>query len=340
MPPTSSSSTASTEGPSESGQDEANSVYKVIKQLRGDTQVAIIAIVRPGALKFLEKKCRVSFWRKWLRDNSTILCTRDSDLDGTMKKLEEYRDNQASCYTKLVILASRQIEIISFKVSGQFRTLVIRRCEIHQQTDPSSGLLLINGASTFSGVRMDRWNARSRSRKFKPEGNIAFQVGTNWSNLGAGFRPSPNSFPPSYQSAMETQFNRMATADKRGEWWQDWKAAIAGILGLMAGGSKFVMGLDATAKGMFVQFQWGGMIFKAASASSKFSMATAGAGPAVVLGVGVAAAVYFIPWAEMLNWLQENVFSRFRTWLASLWERFRSWVSSQLNFLGNSSRRL
>ncbi|KAH9207415.1 hypothetical protein DL95DRAFT_450347 [Leptodontidium sp. 2 PMI_412] len=330
MSHTSSTSTASMEGPSESVPDEANNVYKVIKKLRGGMQVAIIAIVRPEALEFLEKRCQLPWWKRPWRVNSTILVTTDDGLRGTIRRLRKYP--QYAQYNKLVILASHQIEFISYKVSGRFHTLVIHRCESHQQAGLSSGVLFIDGASTFNRVRMDRWGDVPPTRELKLEGRIAFRVDANWSNSGAGFR-SNYPLSSSGQRQVATHLSDMEMAYKRGEWWQDWKGAIAGILGLVTAGSKFAMGLDATAKGMFVQFQWGGMSLKAASASSKLATMATGAGPAVVLGVGVAAAVYFIPWVDMFNWLEENVFSRFRSWFAALWEHFRSWLNSQPDFL-------
>lgn len=271
----------------------------------------------------------------WVSGNTgsipVIRCTTNRLLPETIKELSAKED-----FFHLILMASQHIEMISFRVrSPQVKALTILRCQTGSQDDSGPRMLLIDGASTFSRIRADRWQEEKRKKRFILGEHVRIKVDKDWiystPNLSSDRIGRTN-------QRVERYLDRMENANKGGDWWNDWKSAIAGIMGLLTGGSKFWMGIDAAAKGMMVQFHWGNFGFQAAAGSANFTSAVAAAGPvALGVGVGVAAAVYFIPWPEVFAWLDQNIFSRFWRWIAALCQRFQTWASQQMQFFDQVS---
>ena len=88
-------------------------------------------------------------------------------------------------------------------------------------------------------------------------------------------------------------------------------AARSSILGVLAGGAGFAGAVTTAAAGAYVNFAWGSMSLKAGTVVG--TVTGAACGGAVLLGGGVAAAVYFIPWG--------SVFSVLRSALSWLWAK-------------------
>jgi hypothetical protein len=106
-----------------------------------------------------------------------------------------------------------------------------------------------------------------------------------------------------------------------GKWWREWKGPVAAILGLTVAAGKFAVGLKAAAGGVFIEYKLGLMSLKVAAGVAKTSALVTAAGSAVLLGAGVAAAVYFVPWDDVFSWIWD--------WICNLWASFRKWASKQ-----------
>lgn len=61
--------------------------------------------------------------------------------------------------------------------------------------------------------------------------------------------------------------------------------------------------MHLSAKGAYVAFRFGSTFVQAGAGALDFSASAAFVGPPILLGVGVAAAVYFIPWDRLLKLL-------------------------------------
>ena len=107
-------------------------------------------------------------------------------------------------------------------------------------------------------------------------------------------------------------------------WWKKWRGPLASILGVLAGSAGFAGAVTAAAAGAYVSFVWDSMSLKAGAVAG--TVTGAACGGAVLLGAGVAAAVYFMPWGSVFGVLRSAL-----SWLwakvVSLWERFESWWS-------------
>jgi hypothetical protein len=116
--------------------------------------------------------------------------------------------------------------------------------------------------------------------------------------------------------------------------WDEWKGPVAAILGLAAGAGKFAFSMKVAAGGMYAKYKFGMLAVELGAAGAKGSVVATAAGPAILLGLGVAAAVYFIPWDSVFKWL-EKVIAWLWEGMKAIWEgmkaawaRFQSWVAS------------
>jgi hypothetical protein len=126
------------------------------------------------------------------------------------------------------------------------------------------------------------------------------------------------------QAELKSHLQTMRKGNMHRNWWKRWRGPIAAILGIVTTTGKIAVGLKVAAGGAFVDFNCAAFSLKAGIAGLKASSVMTVAGPAVLLGVGVAAAVYFIPWDDVISWIG-ILFSRFCSWIMRLWEDFQTW---------------
>jgi hypothetical protein len=318
---------------------EVDAMYRVIKGERNNKEKAIIAVVRPESLVTLEGRCRTSWWKFWtgelhlrrfcthrfqtlcLRSSlldtgkSLVLVTTDDWLQETIATLQDYPQ-----FKNLIILVTAEVDAISFRVHFRFKTLTILR------GGHRDGQLLINGASTFHKVRLDGWQEKGRKQRLYLGPGVKIQVSfsrnSSWANSG-------NNLSASQRQELRQHLQGMRETTMNGKWWHQWKGPIATILALVTGTGKLAIGLKAAAGGVYVNFQLGAMTLKVGAAAMKASAIATAAGPAILLGAGVAVAVYFIPWDDVFVWLKD-VLSCFLDWISALWASFRSWLGRQM----------
>lgn len=111
--------------------------------------------------------------------------------------------------------------------------------------------------------------------------------------------------------------------------WDKWKGPVNKLLDVAAGSATATQVVECYANGIVVQ---------AASKLTEFGMEGAlrvsagllcvsGPGKIALAGVGVAAAIYFIPWDTVWGWFR-TAFGTLLSWLIRAFENFKSWVKS------------
>lgn len=225
----------------------------------------------------------------------------------------------------LTILVSAQVDALyPFAVGSRIQTLQIFRCG--PNTD-RNGRLLIAGNSTFNKVSLDKWQEEERNgRKLLVGDGVGVRVHSKWRSSAAS---SVFNLDKKEQEELKAHLEAMREVKMHKNWWKNWKGPVAAILGLVTTTGKIVVGLKVAAGGAFVDFNCAAFSLKAGTVGFKASTVATVMGPAVLLGVGVAAAVYFIPWDDLISWIG-SLISRLSSWIARLWEGFLSWWNQWL----------
>jgi hypothetical protein len=242
--------------------------------------------------------------------------TTDALLQSVISRVE-----QLGPFRGLSIIASGEIEHLAFRVAKKIRQLRLHRCGFGANAHND---LLINGASTFRKVRLDEWEGVDPKKRkgeiwLHPGVAIAADPGrATWAGIQRAFRGSDAD-----RDSLRSNFSSMEETKMEGRgWWRNWRGPLAAILGTLAGGAWFAGAVTCAAAGAYVNFAWGSLSLKAGAGVA--TVTGAACGGAVLLGAGVAAAVYFIPWGGVFNMLKSAL-----SWLwekvVSLWGRFRSW---------------
>lgn len=231
----------------------------------------------------------------------------------------------------LTLLVSHKVDDITVHVGGGITTLSIFRCNHNDHPD---GHLLLDGASTFRSVRLDEWQGKhqQKHRLYLGEGvgiQIGFSSETQWGNYS-------DVLSEIEKTEIYQQFKRMHIDDNPnadGHWWVKWQGSIAVILGLLTGNKEMAASFQATADGVYVGYQFGAAAVKIVAAGLGTSTAVSAAGPATMLGIGAAAAVYFIPWNCLFGWL-EGVFAKLYRKVLAMWRKLVECLTRQI--LGGS----
>ena len=256
---------------------------------------------------------------------SLVLVTTSDWLQETIEEVHDLQKHSS------MILASTDVSTISFSVGSRIDTLTILRCR-RGRGGTRGGQLLITGSSEFHSARIDQWqNRHRRGRRLI----IGKGVGI-WIDSADNDRWSASNLSAKAREKVRRKLDRMRNTEMEGSWWEKWRGYVASILGVAVTGSKLTAGLKASASGMFVNFQVAGLgAFQFGKAGAGMVTLGTAAGPAVLHVVGVAAAVYFIPWEGVLTSLKGILWSIW-DWFTSLWDKFTNWVKSTVG--GRASR--
>lgn len=271
-----------------------------------------------------------------------LLVTTVEDLQGAIETIQkEFRHCKV-----LTILVSVYIDALyPFAVGSRIQTLQIFRCGPDKDRN---GRLLIAGTSTFNKISLDKWQEEERNgRKLLVGTGVGVRVDSKWRSSAAS---SAFDLNKEQQGELKAHLEAMQRGKMHRNWWKKWKGPVAAILGLVTTTSKIVVGLKVAAGGAFVNFNCAAFSLQAGIVGLKASTVLTVMGPAVLLGVGVAAAVYFIPWGDLISWIG-SLISRVSSWIVRLWEGFLSWWSQwqediqtwwrqkQVDHVAQSSRR-
>lgn len=109
--------------------------------------------------------------------------------------------------------------------------------------------------------------------------------------------------------------------------WDKWKGPVNKLLDIAAGSATTTQVVDVYANGIVVQaatrlteFGVDGLLKISAGL-----LCVSGPGQMALAGVGVAAAIYFVPWDTVWAWFRAS-FCSLLSWLVQAWENLKSWV--------------
>lgn len=265
---------------------------------------------------------------RYLAAKSTLCIT-------TPQHLQREIDSTASDgqVQELFILVSRQVDLpeLQFDVPEGIENLYIIRCTSEGQRTsdtPKTNKLILNGSSTFCGVRLDEWQAKrvdEHNLILGPGVVIQLSMGIPWTA-----RDALGSISKKQREEVTKHFREMCEAKYEGApQWDKWKGPVNKLLDVAAGSATATQVVECYANGIVVQ---------AASKLTEFGvegllkisaglLCVSGPGQLALAGVGVAAAIYFVPWDTVWTWFRA-AFGALLSWLLRAWENLKSWVSS------------
>jgi hypothetical protein len=241
-------------------------------------------------------------------------------LVATARNLQDTIDDVALSDKQpiLNLLVSSEVPEIAFHVPSHFSQLKVLRC----RPNAERGTLFVDGASTYNNVRLDKWQAHRHKHHtliIGHEGGVRIRLHgiaglPNWARCR-------NIFTPSEEEALCQHFGKLSGKSC----WEDVKGTVAAILGIAVGTAKFAGSLSGAVGGIYVKYAFGLQSFELGAAGAKLTTIVTAAGPAVVLGVTAAAAIYFIPWEGLFAWLK-GCFSWLWDKICHVWQKFMGWV--------------
>ncbi|KAI1206700.1 uncharacterized protein F4807DRAFT_220775 [Annulohypoxylon truncatum] len=294
----------------------AIAVGKVAREENDSHSVTIVISDLPK--KRLRDECKYRGWSK-LKGSPPIHVTTADALQETIDTIKP-----TSKRTVLNLLASSEVPEISFNVPSHFDKLKVLRCASKRD----KGKLLIDGSSTYHHIRLDKWEAHrhkyhtlilgyQRGVRIKL---ASIAPNTPWSRIVRNHED----FKQTEVDEILQLFEKLAGTNGQ---WDEIKGTVAAILSLVIGTYKSVMGMKAGEGGIDVRYAFGITAAELGVVSTKLAPIATAAGPAVALGVVAAAAVYFIPWDMLFDYLKSGL-----SWIwdkiCKLWEKFKCWVRS------------
>ncbi|RDW58658.1 hypothetical protein BP6252_13134 [Coleophoma cylindrospora] len=307
-------------GPSQNSINrEAEHMVRNMKTASKGKDHAVIGVLRSEAIAHVNNGLKLASWKKLFgkkQEDYPLLVTSVEELQ---KAIETIRKKFRHCEV-LTILVSTQVDVLyRFVVGSRCQTLQIFRCGSDTNR---SGRLLIAGDSTFNRISIDEWQGEERNgRRLLLGDGVGMTVNSRWRSSVAS---SVYNLNQEQQEELKAHLEAMRDGKMHKKWWKQWKGPVAAILGLMTTTGKIVMGLKVSAGGAYVSFNCAAFSLQAGGGLFKTCTVATVMGPAVLLGVGVAAAVYFIPWGDLISWIGSLV-SYLSSTIWRLWEGFLSW---------------
>ncbi|KAK8128714.1 hypothetical protein PG984_009822 [Apiospora sp. TS-2023a] len=349
---------------------ELSSLKRIIKEDRTDKARAIIAVVHSSAVPELEKKLqgsKLKFWRgkttvkitspKQLQstielvqsDKSaprqlTLLVGQDLDtiefkVAASMKSLSIFRHEDQSlgppAGTLLIAgsstYAKTRLDQWQAKQHQSHAVYLGRGVGIRIETDVLNDPAFNNGGPMNRDMQVQQPSGGDRKQMVPVGGGWGDSYTLSLSNSDKNevyeLFNSLHHTPDEDHLCYDERGTQMAMRPER-PWWEKWEKPIGHIIGILTG-AKNAQSMRATAGGMFVEYHFGAAALSIGAAGLPQAI-TLAAGPATMLGVGAAAAAYFIPWEAVFKWLWGVVRKMFQSFLA-IWERLMRWVASKLS---------
>ncbi|KAI8165752.1 hypothetical protein K4K49_010289 [Colletotrichum sp. SAR 10_70] len=275
-------------------------------------QSLTVCVVREESLHKLEMACKY-IRGIFERDTPPMLFTTVELLQQTIDAAE-----LSAKHRVLNLLFSPEIEEVTFDVPPHFSQLKVLRCADRRD----HGKLFVDGAATYNNVRLDKWQAhrhKNHTLIIGDERGVRIKLSDivtlpHWARCR-------NNFDGAEQNEIFQHFQNLSGKSR----WEDVKGIVSSILGLATGAAKLGVRLSGAAGGIYAKYTFGLHALEIGAAGVKVSAVATAAGSAVVLGVAAGAAVYFIPWEGLFEWLKRAFFS-FWDKICSLWQRFKGWV--------------
>ncbi|KXJ84609.1 hypothetical protein Micbo1qcDRAFT_18528, partial [Microdochium bolleyi] len=198
--------------------DQVRDLYDIIRDERADEETTILAVVPNDILPLLTDRCRSKKWRFWHNGRPVELATQKS----MQSAVDTIVSN--SCGQRLVLVVSEHIEALDFNITpvgGYPHSLgVIRGCRDRRAGGSRTTKLIIDGSSTFDGIRLDQWTASKQNGQVFLGPNVHVRV-----HMG-----EPGSlFKEHFSSArdIQSQLSFLNDCPMVGKWWKDWQGPIA-----------------------------------------------------------------------------------------------------------------
>ncbi|KAJ0333632.1 hypothetical protein COL922a_010812 [Colletotrichum nupharicola] len=282
---------------------EVSAVAAVVVKERTDESLTI-GVVREQSLDELEKVCA---------EATPMLFTTAQGLQDTIATIKT-----RSKHHILNLLVSPEVDEIWFHVPSHFNQLKVLRCA----AEGTKGKLYVDGSSTYNNVRLDKWQAHRHKRHallLGHERGVRIRLADianipNWARCR-------NQFTESEQAELRQHFDTLSGKTR----WNDVRGVVSAIVGLAIGTVKLKIATNAAVGGVYVKYAFGFHALELGAAGAKAATVVTAAGPAVVMGVTAAAAVYFIPWESLMDWLK-GALSFLWGKVCPFWERFKDWV--------------
>lgn len=261
----------------------------------------------------------------------------------TPQGLQQEIDSSASHgqVHELFLLISRHVEIqqLQFHVPKSIDNLYIIRCANEARRPGSveaNKKLVLNGGSTFCGVRLDEWQSKRVGEHNVILGHdvvIQLSMGIPWTA-----RDALAAISKQQREEVCKHFKEMCEAKCDGNpQWNKWREPVNKLLDVAAGTSSLAQVVECYAGGIVVQAATN---LTASGIDGAFRISAgllclSGPGKIALVGVGAAAAIYYIPWDTVWGWFR-NAFGAFLTWLMRAWENLKSWVQSTVSTTGQA----
>lgn len=216
--------------------------------------------------------------------------------------------------------------------------------------------LLVSGRATFAGTRLDQWQFSDHPQHALWIGHGAticvggvggdddYSDSSDSDSAWGG--PRRAHLTPKQEADVRRQLEQMGRDDGADGWWDRHRAYLAAILGVLAGGgAASVAGaasMKATAAGVSAAWHFGlgqSVQFSAGFVTVKAASVLTAAGPAVLVGAAVAAAVYFVPWGKVFAWFRATLGSRLWGVIKAAWERLVCFLRHLVGMDGGGERR-
>ncbi|KKO97928.1 hypothetical protein THAR02_09972 [Trichoderma harzianum] len=298
---------------------EIELLINYVKQLEFDPNTFVIIVCRHGAIEGLTNKINQKKQEKGFQrvKNLDIRATDDIRLSAVIAAVEK-----SELYDNLVIITSGFINHLYFDIGFRITDLKVYRCATN---DNPNEYLHVDGYSKFHGQAVRSWEGMYHEAKLWLGPGVVFNLGSHIGQLG---QLSENSSAVSEfdRNKLRAHIEKMDRVKMEGSWWDDFRAPISAIVGILASAGKLASTgfVKMSAEGIFVQYKFIGYAISTAAAAS---MSALSAGTAMLVAPGVAAAVYFIPWASIFGWLN-TVVSWLTTGLNKIWEKIKDWLAS------------
>lgn len=320
---------------SQSSQRECEHVYQGIKRWKAHDGAVLLPVVRKGTVSLLNERAKPRWWKVKVKKTKAVMCIT------TPQTLQQEIDSSASHgqVHELFLLISRHVEIqqLQINVPSTVDNLYIIRCANESKRPGSveaNRKLVLNGGSTFCGVRLDEWQSKRVGEHniiLGPDVAIQLSMGIPWTA-----RDALAVISKQQREEVCKHFKEMCEAKCEGNpQWDKWRDPVNKLLDVAAGTSSLAQVVECYAGGIVVQ---AATTLTASGIEGAFRVSAgllclSGPGQMALIGVGAAAAIYYIPWDTVWGWFR-SAFGAFLSWLMRAWENLKSWVQTTVTEKG------
>ena len=301
---------------------EIHDMVKIVKMNGGIKDTVIITVVRTEADVKLQRKLDKKTIRELFGKTASLFITTGEKLQAAIDRIPK------RCSKRLVVLVTPMVDGIVLHVASSFNSLEIFRCP---QKENDEGRLLVEGASTFNGVRFDKWQAKKHSHSLCLGERVFIDV---------DLPTAPPLWPKPFDSLSSVAPNvvreniglmiRGMKSRNSGEpWWEIWKDPVTALMKYLLDGACFdaAAAIRVTEHGFYAAFKFAAIVEKASTETLKSGKAVLGVGKAPLLIVPkLKSALYFISWNNIFKMIKGAVFQL----CGHLWETLRKilvWIA-------------